>query len=88
MPEVVDEGVTGFLVDDAATAAAARRPGRRLDRAACRAARGARFSADRMVADYLAVYERSSGDISGALVPALRGNPILSPNAGRTRSTR
>jgi glycosyltransferase involved in cell wall biosynthesis len=57
MAEIVDEGVTGFLaggVDEAVTAvekAAA------IDRAACRTAATARFSAERMVDDYLRVYE-------------------------------
>jgi len=57
MPEVVDEGVTGFLVDDvtAAVAAVGRAVG--LDRTRVRRVAEDRFSADRMVSDYLAVYE-------------------------------
>ncbi len=57
MPEVVDEGVTGFLVHDAATAAAAVDRAVQLDRAAVRRLAEARFSANRMVADYVALYE-------------------------------
>ena len=57
MPEVVDEGVTGFLVGDAASAAAAVDRAIHLDRTAVRRVAEARFSADRMVADYVAVYE-------------------------------
>ena len=57
MPEVVDEGVTGFLVHDAATAAAAVDRAVQLDRAAVRRVAEARFSANRMVADYVALYE-------------------------------
>ena len=58
MPEVVDEGVTGFLVDRR------RRPRRpRSSRPSAWTARRSaawpsdRFSAERMVDDYLAVYE-------------------------------
>ena len=56
MPEVVDEGVTGRLVDtlDEAVAAVAGIGG--IDRAACRARATERFGADRMVADYLRIY--------------------------------
>ena len=58
MPEIVEDGVTGVLAHDvdSAVRAVARATG--LDRAACRAAAERRFSADRMVDDYLAVYER------------------------------
>jgi len=61
MPEVVDEGVTGFVVDtvEAAVAAVARVGG--LDRARCGDRARERFGADRMVTDYLAVYERLLG---------------------------
>jgi glycosyltransferase involved in cell wall biosynthesis len=56
MPEVVDEGVTGFLAVDVASAAEAVGPASRLDRSAVSARAAARFSADRMVDDYLKVY--------------------------------
>jgi glycosyltransferase involved in cell wall biosynthesis len=56
MPEVIDEGVTGFLVADAAQAAAAVEAASRLDRTGVRRVAERRFSAARMVADYLAVY--------------------------------
>ncbi|MEU8252767.1 glycosyltransferase family 4 protein [Micromonospora inaquosa] len=58
MPEVVDEGVTGFLVStvDQAVEAITRVAG--LDRVECRARALKRFSADRMVTDYLAVYDQ------------------------------
>ncbi len=58
MAEIVDEGVTGFLVGDVAEAAAAVERAAALDRAACRGRAAARFAAERMVADYLAVYEQ------------------------------
>jgi glycosyltransferase involved in cell wall biosynthesis len=61
MPEVVDEGVTGFLVDDAPAAAAAVDAVGNLDRATCHARAAARFSAERMVRDYVAVYDQVLG---------------------------
>jgi len=58
VPEVVEDGVTGFVVDDVAGALAAAAKVPTLDRAKIRARCAERFSRDRMVADYLAVYER------------------------------
>ena len=58
MPEVVDEGVTGCLVPDAAAAVRAVDAVTGLDRARCREHAVARFGADRMVSDYLEVYAR------------------------------
>lgn len=58
MPEVVDEGATGFVVGSADEAVAAVDKAAQLDRGACRAIALERFSADRMVHDYLEVYER------------------------------
>jgi glycosyltransferase involved in cell wall biosynthesis len=61
MSEVVDEGLTGFLVQDATQAAAAVDAAARLDRAAVRARAARRFGADRMVSDYLSAYEQILG---------------------------
>ena len=58
MTEVVDEGVTGFLVDDIAGAVDAIGAAVKLDRAAVHERAAARFGVDRMVDDYLRVYER------------------------------
>jgi glycosyltransferase involved in cell wall biosynthesis len=52
MPEIIRNGVTGFLVGSVLGAVAAVRQCGTLDRAACRADAAERFSADRMVADY------------------------------------
>jgi len=57
MPEVVDEGVTGALVRDVAEAVVAVERVALFDRAACRERAVRRFSADRMVDDYLTVYD-------------------------------
>ncbi len=58
MPEVVDEGVTGFLVHDVDSAVAAIEKAIALDRSAVSARAAARFGVDRMVDDYLRVYEQ------------------------------
>jgi glycosyltransferase involved in cell wall biosynthesis len=60
MPEVVDEGVTGRLVDTVEQAAAAVDTIGTIDRGACRARARERFSAQRMVADYLTIYRELS----------------------------
>ncbi|MBO0735482.1 MAG: glycosyltransferase family 4 protein [Alphaproteobacteria bacterium] len=58
VPEVVDEGVTGFIVDD--EAAAARAAGRlhQLDRVLVRTVFEQRFTARRMAEDYIRIYQR------------------------------
>jgi glycosyltransferase involved in cell wall biosynthesis len=61
MPEVIDAGVTGFLVDGVEAAAAAVDRAAGLDRAAIRRVAERRFGAARMVDDYLAVYRRLLG---------------------------
>nr|WP_296066968.1 glycosyltransferase family 4 protein [uncultured Actinoplanes sp.] len=58
MPEVVDEGVTGRLVDDLDEAVAAVGAIAGIDRIACARRARERFSADRMVDDYLAIYRK------------------------------
>jgi glycosyltransferase involved in cell wall biosynthesis len=61
MPELIDDGVTGFLVDslDAAIDAIARID--QIDRAACRAAVSQRFSVDLMADKYLSLYRSILG---------------------------
>jgi glycosyltransferase involved in cell wall biosynthesis len=67
MPEVVDEGVTGFLAHDVDSAVHAVRATVRLDRSAVHARAVARFGADRMVEDYLRTYEALLMSASTAL---------------------
>lgn len=57
VPEVITNGVTGFVVSDMAGAAQAVRMARHLDRERCRAEFEKRFSAERMCKDYIEVYE-------------------------------
>ena len=56
MPELIDEGVTGFTVTDAAAAVDAVERASTLDRAVVRAVAERRFGVERMVDDYLAIY--------------------------------
>jgi glycosyltransferase involved in cell wall biosynthesis len=58
MPEVVDVGVTGYLVQDVAQAVAAVPLAAGLDRRVVRRTAERRFSAERMVDDYLTLYQR------------------------------
>ena len=58
MPEVVDEAVTGYLADGVESAVAAVDAAAQLSRARVAARARERFSATRMVSDYLRVYER------------------------------
>jgi len=57
MPELVEEGVTGFLVRDVEQAVHALAGVAALDRAQVRQRAVARFDLDRMTDDYLAAYE-------------------------------
>jgi len=61
VPEVVEDGVTGFVVDDVDGALAALDKVPSLDRARIRARCAQRFSRDRMVSDYLDVYRAVLG---------------------------
>jgi glycosyltransferase involved in cell wall biosynthesis len=58
MPELIDDGITGAIVDDIESAVRAFDRVNGLDRDAIRATAVRRFSRERMVSDYLAVYEQ------------------------------
>ena len=66
VPEVIDDGVTGFIVDSLEEAIVATRKVHHLDRQRCREVFEKRFNATRMARDHVALYEqllerRSSG---------------------------
>ena len=61
MLELIDHGVTGFLVDSVDKAVEAIGRINEIDRAACRAAVSARFTVDRMADRYLEVYRSLLG---------------------------
>src|SRR5690606_12917686 len=56
LAELVEHGVTGYLVDGVDEMAGAARASAELDRAACRRAAERRFSAASMIDTYLALY--------------------------------
>ena len=58
MPELIEDGVTGFLVESLDQAIAAVGRLGEIDRTACRRAVEAGFSVERMADDYIALYER------------------------------
>lgn len=56
-PEVIDEGITGFVVRDAAEMVERIHQLDRIDRARCRARAVERWSTERMARDYASLYE-------------------------------
>jgi glycosyltransferase involved in cell wall biosynthesis len=58
VPELLEPGVTGWIVDSIDAAADALRQIDSVDRGACRAAFEKRFTDERMARDYVAVYKR------------------------------
>ena len=58
MPELIQHGQTGFLVDTVGQAVEAVQQLGGISRAACRAWASANFSQEKMAADYLALYEQ------------------------------
>jgi glycosyltransferase involved in cell wall biosynthesis len=62
VPEVIEDGLTGFIVEGDAAAIAAVGCLDRLDRATVRARFEQRFTARRMAEDYLAAYSRLAAD--------------------------
>lgn len=58
LPEIIEDGVSGFIVDDAAGMARAIAAADRIDPERCRRAARERFAIQAMVEGYLAVYRR------------------------------
>jgi hypothetical protein len=58
LPEIVEHGRTGFIVENPAQMARAIHESAQLDHAVCRAAARERFSAERMIGQYLSLYQR------------------------------
>ncbi|MEO6579371.1 MAG: glycosyltransferase family 4 protein [Candidatus Limnocylindria bacterium] len=83
VPEVIDDGVSGFIVESIDQSADAVRRVGELDRRMVRATFEQRFTAGRMTRDYVRVYERLIGERAG------RGSPstVASPVADSTDAT-
>jgi glycosyltransferase involved in cell wall biosynthesis len=62
VPELIVDGVTGFVRDDDAGLVAALHSVADLDRRRCRKEAEERFSIDRMVQEHLALYRRVIGE--------------------------
>lgn len=61
VPEIIEHGVSGYVVDDEDSAAAAVSRLDALDRALVRASFERRYTAERMADDYLRIYQRVKG---------------------------
>lgn len=71
VPEIVEHGVTGFLVNSEVEMAEAMLESRRIDPEVCRETARRRFSAERMTAQYLALYrELADGQLRKKLTGA------------------
>jgi glycosyltransferase involved in cell wall biosynthesis len=83
VPEVIDHGITGFICDDIdeAIAAVGRVP--ELSRETCRRMFEQRFTAARMMRDYVAIYRRILGHRHEGRDPATRG--LLHPRDQHAR---
>ena len=80
VPELVEEGVTGYIVDDIEGALQALRKIPAFDRQRCRRVFEERFTASRMAQDYLNVYRRvmkASADHNARIaLAALDSDPL------------
>jgi glycosyltransferase involved in cell wall biosynthesis len=80
MPEIVDEGETGFVVDSIEAAVEAVARCAKLDRDHIRQAFERRFSAERMISDYEAIYRTLIGEARNKnreLIEAVAGSDRL-----------
>jgi glycosyltransferase involved in cell wall biosynthesis len=75
VPEVVEEGVTGFIVPNADAAVKVIHKIESFDRAACRRRFEERFTASLMSSQYLRLYETLVGS-QGEPIPDSSGVPI------------
>ena len=75
-PEIIDEGVTGYLVSSLEEAARAVELAGKLDRKTCRRVFEERFSVRRMASDYLDVYRRVIGMPNAISADKRRGDTL------------
>ncbi|GAA2073307.1 glycosyltransferase family 4 protein [Pseudolysinimonas kribbensis] len=86
MREIIDQGVTGYVVDDLDAANAVVEPAARLDRIRIRGTAERRFAVDRMVRDYLEVYRRAVSRVPAG--PAFRDRTGAGLSSGAERTHR
>ena len=80
LPEVVDQGRTGFIVHDESEMAARIGDARKLDPAECRGVASQRFSAARMAREYMALYQQMLADCGAC---AAGSQPLAAPGSQR-----
>ncbi len=87
-PEIIQDGVTGFVCETDEEMVAAIQKVQQLDRGACRRAFTERFSVQRMAQDYLAMYKTCLAHTSGAqrLPTVRRMLPALPARRQQTHS--
>jgi len=89
VPEIVDDGLTGFIRDAAEDLASCLLLAVDLDRAACREAAESRFSTARMVADHLELYtELVSEAPAGNFPERLDASPHERPSSFREETVK
>jgi glycosyltransferase involved in cell wall biosynthesis len=70
IPEVIQDGVNGYIVPDIESAVSAVRDAMKLDRKKIRKSFEQRFTASRMTQDYLKIYNRILSRKKGSLAVA------------------
>lgn len=86
VPEVIEHGITGFIVRDVDGAVAAAGQVHRLNRQRCRQRFEERFTAHRMAQRYVSLYERIART-RGKGAPAKEERPCLTTSPSKTIST-
>lgn len=71
IPEVIEDGITGFVCENLSEMVAAVERLENIDRRRCRASFEERFTADRMARDYVALYERIIEDRVAMTTPKI-----------------
>ena len=87
VPEVIDDGVTGFVVDSIDAAAAAVERLRELPRAGVRRRFEERFSVERMAHDYVGIYEQLADRATVSAAPVKEATPWKTLFASKTITT-
>jgi glycosyltransferase involved in cell wall biosynthesis len=72
IPEIIDDGITGFVCESLTEMAKAVERLPLIDRRRCRSAFEERFTADRMARDYVALYERIIEESTILTAPKIR----------------
>jgi glycosyltransferase involved in cell wall biosynthesis len=85
IPEVIENGLTGFVCEDLSEMAAAVERLGEIDRQRCRASFEERFTADRMARDYVALYEQIIEDRVATTSPKIHALRSGLPFAGAVK---